>query len=355
MTCWERPRIRCTAPTEQPPRKLSGKRTTATEHLERGACSAHRRGSPLPAGGVKLSGTRDRWGVGAGVRPALTLSSGDLPCPTIAVIGAGITGVTTAYALLERGFHVTVFDRHRYAAMETSFANGGQLSASNAEVWNSCRDRIQRPAWMLMRDAPLLLNPTPSWHKYSWMAEFVGPDPRTTARTRSRRRGSRSRPGAHLFEIAEREASTSTSSGAASCTSITTGRVSRRRRASTRCCARRPRASRRDAAEMSAIEPALHGDTTAASSRRPIRPATSTSSPAAWPPPASGGASSSCYDTDVNRSVASGTRGDVTISARRAMADVRDRAAPVRRRRGLCGRRQPRFAASSATGSTSIR
>jgi len=53
----------------------------------------------------------------------------------IAVIGAGITGITTAYALLNRGFEVTVFDRHRYAAMETSFANGGQLSASNAEVW----------------------------------------------------------------------------------------------------------------------------------------------------------------------------------------------------------------------------
>ena len=38
----------------------------------------------------------------------------------IAVIGAGITGVTTAYALAKRGFDVTVFDRHRYAAMETS-------------------------------------------------------------------------------------------------------------------------------------------------------------------------------------------------------------------------------------------
>ena len=54
----------------------------------------------------------------------------------IAIIGAGITGITTAYALLEHGHTVTVFERHRYAAMETSFANGGQLSASNAEVWN---------------------------------------------------------------------------------------------------------------------------------------------------------------------------------------------------------------------------
>jgi D-amino-acid dehydrogenase len=55
----------------------------------------------------------------------------------IAVIGAGITGITTTYALIDRGHTVTVFDRQRYAAMETSFANGGQLSASNAEVWKS--------------------------------------------------------------------------------------------------------------------------------------------------------------------------------------------------------------------------
>ena len=61
----------------------------------------------------------------------------------IAVIGAGITGVTTAYALRVRGHEVTVFDQHRYAGMETSFANGGQLSASNAEVWNKTSTVIQ--------------------------------------------------------------------------------------------------------------------------------------------------------------------------------------------------------------------
>lgn len=91
----------------------------------------------------------------------------------IAVIGAGITGVTTAYALIERGYKVTVLDRHRYAAMETSFANGGQISACNAEVWNNPATIWKGMRWLLREDAPLLLNLSPSWHKYSWLAEFV--------------------------------------------------------------------------------------------------------------------------------------------------------------------------------------
>ncbi|MEM6384252.1 MAG: D-amino acid dehydrogenase [Pseudomonadota bacterium] len=91
----------------------------------------------------------------------------------IAVIGAGITGVTAAYALAKRGLEVTVFDRHRYPAMDTSFANGGQLSASNAEVWNHPSNIKKGIKWMFTKDAPLLFNLKPSWHKYSWIAEFM--------------------------------------------------------------------------------------------------------------------------------------------------------------------------------------
>ena len=91
----------------------------------------------------------------------------------IAVIGGGITGVTTAYALAKRGFAVTLLEKHRYAAMETSFANGGQLSASNAEVWNHSSTIYKGLKWMLKSDAPLLVNPKPSWHKISWFAEFM--------------------------------------------------------------------------------------------------------------------------------------------------------------------------------------
>lgn len=96
---------------------------------------------------------------------------------TIAVVGGGITGITTAYALAKRGFAVTLFEKHRYAAMETSFANGGQLSASNAEVWNHWSTIVKGLKWMLKSDAPLLVNPKPSWHKLSWFAEFIGSIP----------------------------------------------------------------------------------------------------------------------------------------------------------------------------------
>lgn len=101
----------------------------------------------------------------------------------IAVIGAGITGITTAYSLASRGYKVSVFDRNRYAAMETSFANGGQLSASNAEVWTRWGTIFKGLKWMLNSDAPLLVNPKPSWHKLSWMAEFMGNIPNYEAHT----------------------------------------------------------------------------------------------------------------------------------------------------------------------------
>lgn len=122
----------------------------------------------------------------------------------IAIIGSGVTGVTTADALLTRGHSVTVIDRQPYAAMETSYANGGQLSASNAEVWNSWETVAKGVKWMFKRNAPLLMSLQPSWHKYSWLAEFVAAIPKyreNTAATVQLALEARK----HLFEIAERE------------------------------------------------------------------------------------------------------------------------------------------------------
>jgi D-amino-acid dehydrogenase len=99
------------------------------------------------------------------------------------IIGGGITGVTTAYALVKRGYRVTLIERHRYAAMETSFANGGQLSASNAEVWNHWGTVFKGLKWIFKKDAPLLINMKPSWHKASWFAEFMAAIPNYKANT----------------------------------------------------------------------------------------------------------------------------------------------------------------------------
>ena len=96
---------------------------------------------------------------------------------TFVIIGGGITGVTTAYVLAKRGYDVTLVERHRYCGMETSFANGGQLSASNAEVWNHWSTIMKGMKWVFKKDAPLLINLKPDWHKASWFAEFIASIP----------------------------------------------------------------------------------------------------------------------------------------------------------------------------------
>ena len=91
----------------------------------------------------------------------------------IAVIGAGIAGTTTAYALLKKGHSVTIIDSRRYPAMATSYANGGQLSASNAETWNTTKNVVSGIKWMFTPDAPLLFNTSPEIQKYKWMLGFL--------------------------------------------------------------------------------------------------------------------------------------------------------------------------------------
>lgn len=108
----------------------------------------------------------------------LTAFESEIPMSHLIVIGGGITGVTSAYALARDGHQVTLIEKHRYAGMETSHANGGQLSASNAEVWTHPSTLLKGIKWMLKADAPLLVNPKPSWHKLSWFAEFIASIPK---------------------------------------------------------------------------------------------------------------------------------------------------------------------------------
>lgn len=91
----------------------------------------------------------------------------------VAVIGAGITGILAAYYLARAGHQVTVLEQERHPAMQTSFANGGQVSVSNSEVWNTWSNVRKGIRWMFTKDAPLLIRPSPSISKIKWMTKFL--------------------------------------------------------------------------------------------------------------------------------------------------------------------------------------
>lgn len=91
----------------------------------------------------------------------------------IAVIGAGITGLMSAYYLAKAGHKVCVFDQEHYPAMRTSFANGGQVSVSNSEVWTTWSNVRKGIKWMFQKDAPLLVRPSFSLSKISWLTKFL--------------------------------------------------------------------------------------------------------------------------------------------------------------------------------------
>lgn len=91
----------------------------------------------------------------------------------VAIIGAGITGVTTAYYLAKSGFKVTVYDKERYSGMVTSYANGGQISVSNSEVWNTWSNVKKGIKWIFKKDAPLWIRPCPTIPKIKWILRFL--------------------------------------------------------------------------------------------------------------------------------------------------------------------------------------
>ena len=91
----------------------------------------------------------------------------------VLVLGAGVVGINTAYWCLRNGKSVCVVDRQPAAGLETSFANGGQVSVSHAEPWANPTAPMKVLKWLFDSDAPLLFRPRFDIHQWLWMAKFL--------------------------------------------------------------------------------------------------------------------------------------------------------------------------------------
>ena len=91
----------------------------------------------------------------------------------IVVLGAGVIGVTSAWYLAKDGHDVTVLDRQPTAGLETSFANGGQISVSHAEPWANPGAPGKIYKWLGREDAPLLFRLSADPRQWFWGLRFL--------------------------------------------------------------------------------------------------------------------------------------------------------------------------------------
>jgi D-amino-acid dehydrogenase len=89
------------------------------------------------------------------------------------ILGAGVVGVASAWYLAKAGHEVTVIDRQAAAGLETSFANGGQISVSHAEPWSNPHAPLRALSWMGREDAPLLFRMRWDPPLFDWSARFL--------------------------------------------------------------------------------------------------------------------------------------------------------------------------------------
>ena len=101
----------------------------------------------------------------------------------VLVLGAGVVGVASAYFLNRAGHEVTVVDRQSGAGMETSFANGGQISPSHSAPWSSPAAPFLMMKWLGRRDAPLLWRMRADTAQWIWGLRFLANC--TTARSKT--------------------------------------------------------------------------------------------------------------------------------------------------------------------------
>ncbi|MYM67846.1 FAD-dependent oxidoreductase [Pseudoduganella sp. FT55W] len=91
----------------------------------------------------------------------------------VVILGSGVIGVTSAYYLAKAGHDVTVLDRQPGPALETSFANAGQISPGYASPWAAPGIPLKAMKWMLQRHAPLSITPDGTLFQLQWMWQML--------------------------------------------------------------------------------------------------------------------------------------------------------------------------------------
>ncbi|HMM76921.1 MAG TPA: D-amino acid dehydrogenase [Gammaproteobacteria bacterium] len=91
----------------------------------------------------------------------------------VIVVGSGVVGVTTAYYLARAGAEVLVLDRQPAAALETSFANAGQISPGYSTPWAAPGIPLKALKWLFQRHAPLALRADGSLFQLQWVAAML--------------------------------------------------------------------------------------------------------------------------------------------------------------------------------------
>jgi len=91
----------------------------------------------------------------------------------VIVLGAGVVGVTSAYYLAEAGHDVVLLDRQPGPAMETSFANAGEISPGYASPWAAPGIPVKALRWLLMKHAPLILQPRFDMAMLRWVMAML--------------------------------------------------------------------------------------------------------------------------------------------------------------------------------------
>lgn len=91
----------------------------------------------------------------------------------VIVLGAGVIGVTTAWYLAEAGHEVVVIDRREGPALETSFANAGEVSPGYSTPWAGPGMPVKAVKWLLMRHGPLVLRPKLDPAMWRWLLAML--------------------------------------------------------------------------------------------------------------------------------------------------------------------------------------